>query len=102
MSIMDHEKSLQIARKIRDTNVQNKENYFKDIYSNFKTKYPLLFEMCCQSNFEYENLVYMLDMMKKVNSGTHTSESASKEVGQHMFDKYVAPKIDLSKEPTIN
>lgn len=82
-----------IAHKIRTSKVENKEAYFSSIYSNFKKQYPILFEMCCSPNFDINILTYMIEKMKEVQNGENSFEETSKEVGQEMFDKYVAPHV---------
>ncbi len=96
MSLTDDDMNniLNIAETISASTVGNKQKYFAKIYPNFVKEYPFLFDMCCSDRFEMDNLVYMMDMMKKIKKGTETDETASVQVGQHIFDRYVAPVMD--------
>ena len=99
---------LKIARKIKDSNVPNKAEYFANIFGNFKERYPMLYDMCCEPDFDMATLEYMTNMMRKINAGHLNDQEASVEVGQRMFDKYVAPLVSeaekkgLSTEPKFN
>jgi len=96
------ENILSIARTISESKVGNKAKYFSKIYAQFHSEYPFLFEMCCSDRFELDNLMYMMNMMRKINQGKETEETASVEVGQHMFDRYVAPLVDkLEKQKKL-
>jgi hypothetical protein len=88
---------LYIAEKIKESTVRNKKEYFSHIYSNFQERFPMLYDMCCSPNFDIAHLEYMLGMIKSMNKGEHDEESASKIVGQTMFDHYVAPALEKSK-----
>lgn len=99
---------LRIAKKIRDSQVSDKKTYFAEIFKNFKEKYPMLYDMCCEPNFDMTTLEYMTSMMRKINAGHMDDKQASVQVGQHMFDKYVAPivseaeKKGLSTKPSFS
>jgi len=90
----DIEKILGIAKIISESKIINKEKHFSKVYSHFQSTYPMLFDMCCSDRFDIETLKYMLNMMRKINNGNETEESASIEVGQKIFDKYVSPIVD--------
>jgi len=95
------ERILEIARAISESKIANKEKHFSKIYAHFQSTYPMLFDMCCSDRFDMNTLKYMLDMMRKIHTGKETEESASIEVGQKMFDKYVGPvveKLEKTKE----
>ena len=93
------EKILDIAKTISESKVVNKEQHFSKIYAHFQSTYPMLFDMCCSERFDINTLKYMMDMMHKINHGKETEESASIEVGQTIFDRYVSPIVDkLEKE----
>lgn len=95
---MDKAAIIKIITTIRDADVENKEEYFKERYKNFKKKYPNLYTMCCKPSFATDpagmkTLEYMLDMMSMVNKNEKTQEEASVAVGQELFTKFV----DVSK-----
>jgi hypothetical protein len=82
-----------ITNVIINSNVQDKESYFRPIYENFATKYPFLFEMCCKPNVDKDTLEMMLSMLEKIKNNKMTQDKASEDIGQHLFNKYV----DVSK-----
>lgn len=90
---VDKEVILKIASIIKNSKEPNKEQHFKVRYKNFAAKYPMLFQMCCQDNFDFDRLCYMMNMIKSVNDNSVSYEDASKQVGQKMFEDYVDPLI---------
>jgi len=90
-------KILTIAEKIKQSNIANKDTYFAGIYENFRTKYPTLYSMCCDPTCDIKVLRYMLNVMSDVHKGSKTSEQADVEIGQSLFDKYVATVVDVEK-----
>lgn len=90
-------KILLIAAKIRNSNIADKSSHFAGIYSHFKSKYPLLFDMCCDPKFDIEILKYMLETMQKVSAGDISTNDSDVEVGQKLFDHYVASVVDVEK-----
>lgn len=94
------ESILKIVNIIRESNVQNKEAHFENIYKNFKKKYPHLYSMVCQPNVDMNMLNYLLDMMDKIHKNDKTQEDASVEVGQELFTKFVdVSKLTPSDKP---
>ena len=77
---------MKIAEYIRQSSVENKEEYFTEMYPVFKAKYPMLFkQLCNESDFDMNNLKYMLNILDKKKD----AHSADVFVGQMLFDKYV-------------
>jgi hypothetical protein len=88
------EKIKAIVIAIRNTNVENKQQYFEDKYANFKKKYPKLFDMACSTEtMELSNLDFMLSMLSKMKDESMTQHDASVHVGQFMYDKYIHENI---------
>lgn len=78
----------------KDKNEIDKYEAFKNDYSFFANRYPMLFELVIRNdNFNWDNLNYMLNMRSKIIEDKMTAESASKKVGEDWFNKYV----DVSK-----
>jgi hypothetical protein len=75
----------------------NKKLHFDKKYPEFVQRYPILFDMCCDPRCDKQKLDYILSMYKKVENNSMTSQIASVNVGQHMFDTYVKPIVE-SKE----
>jgi hypothetical protein len=70
---------------------KDKEIMFRKRHPDFAERYPALFLMACEPNFDMRKLSFMLDMMSKIDKQETTLDAASKEVGQTLFDEYVAP-----------
>lgn len=62
-------------------------------FSDFETRYPMLFAMACGDNFDMERFVYMMQMKMRIENRELTAEQASIQVGQTMFDTFVAPNL---------
>lgn len=91
--MMNKDLVIKIVRKIHESSVENKEEYFKDIYKNFKKQYPHLYSMACQKAFDMKTLEYMFDMIDQIEKKEKTQEEASVDVGKTLFSKFV----DVSK-----
>ena len=91
---------LRIAQTIRESRISNKEEHFFDIYKNFSTRYPMLYKMCCEPDFDIEKLKYMLNLMANVEGNVTSYEEATKVVGQTLYDLYVDPVVKEQKPST--
>jgi len=88
------QKMLAIIDAIRNSIIQNKEEYFATIYPSFKDKYPVLFKMACTNNdMDISTLEYMLDMLQKIKDNNMTQYDASADVGQKLYDRYIHDNI---------
>lgn len=76
-----------------NTSQENKIDKLKQDYSFFADRYPMLFDMCTRTDFNYQHLNYFLSKRDEIISDKISSEDASIQVGQEWFDKYV----DVSK-----
>lgn len=90
---------MEIVKDIQSSNVVDKEDFFKDKYKDFKSKYSNLYTMVCQGTsqgkMDMKMLEYMLDMMEKINNKQTTQHDADIVIGQEIFNKF----IDVSKLP---
>lgn len=83
-----------IVDTIVSSNVKNKATHFENIYGNFKTKYPKLYEKACSDNeMDIANLNFMLGMLNKMNKEDMSQYDASAHVGQMLYDKYIHENI---------
>lgn len=83
---MNSEDIMKIAEYIGGSAVENKEEYFGEMYPVFKAKYPMLFkQLCTDPDFDMNNLKYMLSVLDNKKD----AYSADVFVGQMLFDKYV-------------
>lgn len=69
--------------------LEDRINKLKLEHKFFVERYPMLFEMSVQKEFNYDNLNFFLNMRDKVINDNISSEDASKKIGQIWFDKYV-------------
>lgn len=82
-----------IVQAIRQSKVRDKSKHFATVFSDFKTKYPVLYEKICSDNLDDKNLDFMLQMLQKVQTQEKSQFDASAFVGQMLYDKYVAPGL---------
>lgn len=87
---------LAIVKEMRDFEGSAKERRetFERKYPDFAKVYHHLFDMACETSFDMDKLVYMIEMRDKIRTRQMTTDQASKEVGQKFFDIYVKDKID--------
>lgn len=81
--------------------------------SEMKTKYsklflnaPGIFTKCCNGDFqkedEFEKLVYMLEMTRKIRRGDDTYENIEAQVGERFSNEYVKPTIDKLEKKRLS
>jgi hypothetical protein len=78
--------------------VADRKRVFSKKYPEFVDRYPALFGTACEPGFDYNRFLYMMGMLDKVTTRQSTLDDASKEVGQALFDQYVAPVINEKSE----
>ena len=62
--------------------------------------FPTVFEMHYEGKLD-ETFFNMLKLRRQVEKGELTEDDASKIVGQQLFDRYVAPKINNLPAPQV-
>jgi hypothetical protein len=94
MDKIEREKIMSAIETINnDKSGGDKEKKYAVKYSWLKDQYPNLYRVACQERIiDSSTLAFMLTMLEKMNEGT-TQDDASKEVGQMLFDQYVAPVV---------
>ncbi len=70
---------------------------YKARYPEFASRYPNLFESCCEPKFDMDRLRYMLNLKASIDNKQITHEKASVEVGQRLFTEYVNPIVNDQK-----
>lgn len=60
--------------------------------------FPTIFEMHFEGKLD-ETFFNMLKLRRQIEKGEITEDDASKIVGQQLFNRYVAPKINNTPEP---
>jgi len=94
MSSIPNEKIVNIVKAISESKVPNKEQYFENIYGNFKKQYPHLYAKACSDNqMDINNLTFMLSMLNKMKDDNVSQYDASAQVGQMLYDKYIHENI---------
>jgi len=83
----------------------NKNDFIRQMMRDFENLYsfcPTLFEKCCEGDFEQEDefnkLVYMLEMMRKIENKEDTFENVNKKVGEKFAEEYINPIVDKLEE----
>jgi len=81
---------------------KEKRREFSVKYPDFEDRYPSLFAMACEPDFDVNMLKYMIGLREKVLTNEASLEVASKEVGQTMFDKYVKGFVESTPDTSKN
>ena len=92
---MSTEEIINIVEKIAHYkgSSKDKQRVFRKSYPDFAEKYPVLFEMSAQDDFDVNRLKYMLSLRSRVEQSKLSQYDASARVGQMLFDSYVKDKI---------
>lgn len=94
---MDTDSVLDIVTKIHNHTSTNKKEKFNGEYSDFAKNHPVLFEMACSPNFDFERFKHMITLKKSIDEGKISQHDASVEVGTVLYDAYVKDKITHPK-----
>lgn len=78
---------------------KEKQRIFRKSFPDFVEKYPNLFQMSCEPDFNVERLTYMLRMRDAVEQQKVTQHQASVSVGENLFQEYVKPLVDAVPPP---
>lgn len=96
---MEQAQIIKIATFIRQSNVQDKEAYFAEKFKTFRAKYPHLYsQLCTDSNFDMDNLQFMLHMMQRIQNKENDNYGADVVVGQMLYDKYLKEQLEKKSE----
>lgn len=71
---------------------EDKTTTFKEKYSTFADKYPMLFNMACSDDFDVTKFDYMMRIRKQIADRERTVENASAEIGKRFFGMYHKPQ----------
>jgi hypothetical protein len=77
---------------------KDKQRIVRKTFPEFAEKYPNLFQMACEPDFNVERLAYMLKMRDAVEQQKVTQHQASVSVGENLFQEYVKPLVDGKKK----
>lgn len=83
-----------IVHEIQSERKNNKEDYYSKKYPEFKDKYENLFRVVCTRKIDNEMLTKMLNLKDSIDKKEIDQFSASANVGQDLYDKYIKHKIE--------
>jgi hypothetical protein len=94
------DESLRRHKGLKRTNVNKHREKVVEENKFLYEVFPSIFEMHYEGNLD-ETFFTMLKLRRQIEKGEITEDDASKIVGQHLFDRYVAPKInkDIPEAP---
>lgn len=85
----------QYIEKGGSTSMEDRIKKLQQDHSFFVQRYPMLFDMCVRSDFDFNSLNYFLQKRDEIIEKNKSVDDVSKQVGQEWFNKYV----DISKIP---
>ena len=87
---------LTIVNEIYQTQGSEKEKQriFRKKYPEFAERYPTLFNMATQDNFDITKFKYMMQMRERVGDNKISQYDASAKVGTMLYNDYVKPLVD--------
>lgn len=90
---------ISIVTKIKQAtgNAREKQRQFRKQYTEFADKYPSLFQMACEPDFDIKRLEFMLSMRDNVGNNRISQHQASVKVGENLFQQYVKPLVDKAE-----
>jgi len=80
-------------REFSDLNLEEFTDAMKAKYEYLYSNSSTLFERCMKGDLNLQQLIFMLQMIEKVNRGADY-QTTSTEVGQRLVDVYVKPLIE--------
>lgn len=86
---------ISIVEDIYKTNksVAEKKTEYNRKYPDFAEQFPVLFESCCEPDFDVARFKSMIRLRDDIQTNKTTFEQASKKVGQSLYDEYVKPHV---------
>lgn len=72
---------------------KEKQRHFRKKIPEFADRYPSLFQMACEPNFDIQRLEFMLQMRDNVAKNRVSQHEASVKVGENLFKEYVKPLV---------
>lgn len=95
---MDPDSIVEIVSTIYKDKSKNKKAKFQDEYADFAKDHPVLFEMACSADFDFERFNHMINLKKSIDEGKMTQHDASVKVGGLLYNEYVKDKITHPKQ----
>ena len=87
---LDQETIKNLVKEIQNTppNKEKRTEYLSMKYPDFADRYPILFDMACREDFDFEKFNYMMRIRGQIAKKERTIEHASVEVGQKFYNMY--------------
>ncbi len=97
---LPNDELIHIVRTVASMNksMREKRKYCQASFPDFVDRYPMLYEKVCEDGFDMNRFMYMMNLKNQIQKKAQTVDSASKIVGQRLFDEYVKPIVDGKSE----
>jgi len=91
---IDNEAIEGIVKEIQSAPIseERRQAYYTNKYPDFVESHPMLFDMACRKDFDWEKFNYMMSLRKQIETADRTVDDTSKEVGQKFYDIYMNHK----------
>lgn len=84
-------------KSLKQTNYEEYQKKLQEENQILHFNYPSIFTLHAEDKLD-ATFFYMLNMKRRVERGELTEDDASKEVGQRLYNRWVAPVIDPSAQ----
>jgi hypothetical protein len=93
---LENQEILTIINDIQSSppNVEKRKEVYTKKYAAFAERYPVLFDMACGIDFDYDKFNYMMRIRGQISNKRRTVESASAEIGRTFYNMYHDTKQD--------
>jgi hypothetical protein len=91
VSLINKFKQIPEISNLKTIDFVSYNNKLKSIFPIFSTNYESLFELII-NDYDLSPLELMLDNYNKISNGLIEKETAEKEIGEKLAEKFVSPK----------
>ena len=100
--VRDMDESLRRHKGLKRTNKIVWRKKVEEENQKLFVEFPSIFEMHMEGKLD-QTFFHMLALRRKIETGEITEDEASRQVGQHLFDRYVGPVVNnLPPPPTLS
>lgn len=96
--VRDMDTSMRRHKGLKRTNSLLYRKKIEEENPRLLMEFPTIFNMHMDGKLD-ETFFYMLQQRRKIETGEITEEQASVQVGQKLFDRFVAPKLPNGPPP---
>jgi hypothetical protein len=97
--VRDMDTSIRKYKKLKTTNLEGYRQKLVDENKQLYEEFPTVFEMHYEGKLD-ATFFEMLKLRRKVEKKEITQEEATKQIGQKLFDRFVAPVVSTLPGPT--